>query len=216
MTSWPSRARSGRVAGFAAAVALVAASVLVVADSAAAHDELLSTDPPGGATVDELPEQITLTFSAKVVTELGGNDVQVTDASGAALADGDPVITDNVVTQPLTAGGTGAISVAWRVVSEDGHPVSGQFSFTVADRAPTPAPTPTTSTGTSTGTDPSATSQATPEPSATPVAAASPANPLPWIVLGVVLIAAVAGVVYLLVSRGRQRPGSPAGPTPDR
>lgn len=209
VTSSASPTLPRRVAGLAAAVALIAASVLVVAAPASAHDELLSTSPADGATVDALPEQITLTFSAAIETDLGGNQVQVTDASGAALADGAPVITDNVVTQQLTPVGAGVVSVAWRVVSEDGHPVSGEFSFTVAGAA---SSIPTASTGAA----PTATQQVTPSPAATPAAAVSPPSPVPWIVLGAVLIAAAAGVVYLLISRGRQPPGPRAGQSTDR
>lgn len=178
-------------------VAVAVVAVFAPAAPAFAHDELSSTDPADGTTLDTLPAQLTLTFSGTVSADLGGNQVSVMDAAGTSLADGDPVVADNVMTQPLAGDATGAVTVVWRIVSEDGHPISGQFSFTVADAAsgsPTRQPTPAAS------------------PAATP-AAAQQASPVPWIVLGAALIAALAGVVYLLVSRGR-RP--PAGSEPDR
>lgn len=184
-------------------VAVAFATLFAPAAPAIAHDELLSTDPADGATLDALPAQLTLTFSGTVSADLGGNQVMVTDGAGMSLADGDPVVTDNIMTQPLTGDASGVVTVAWRIVSADGHPVTGQFAFTVAEAgsaSPGPQSTPA----------PSAT--AFPTPRAAP-AASQQASPVPWIVLGAAVIAAAGGVVYLLVSRGR-RP--PAGPHPDR
>lgn len=185
------------------ALAVTAASVALVASPAAAHDELLSTDPANGTTVATLPAQITLTFSASVLAGETGNEVQVTDASGASLTDGAPVIADNVVTQALTGSASGAVQVLWRVVSQDGHPVSGELAFTV--------------TGAST---PSTTASSTPAATITPKASASPApttpattaptasddgtSPTVWIIGGAIAIAALAVIVYLLTKRSRQ------------
>ena len=189
-----------RLAALGAVLAMTVAAVLATAGPAAAHAALVSTDPADGTTLGALPAQITLTFDDTIVADLGGNQVQVTDATGAALTDGDPVVQDNIVTQALTGAASGPITVAWRVVSDDGHPVSGGFSFTV-----TAPPTPTATR--------TAASTPTPEPTPTPVVTAVPAaaqaSPVPWIVLGAVLIAAIGGVVYLLVSRSRRRPGGP-------
>ncbi len=191
-----------RLAALGAVLAMTVAAVLATAGPAAAHAALVSTDPADGTTLGALPAQITLTFDDTIVADLGGNQVQVTDATGAALTDGDPVVQDNIVTQALTGAASGPITVAWRVVSDDGHPVSGGFSFTVtAPPTPTATPTPTTTR--------TAVSTPTPTPVVTGVPAAGQASPVPWIVLGAVLIAAIGGVVYLLVSRSRRRPGGP-------
>lgn len=198
-----------------AALVLTTLGVLASAGPAAAHDELIGSDPADGATVEAMPAQITLTFSGPVLADLGGNEVQVTDAAGAALDAGDPVVQDNVVTQALTASASGVVTVAWRVVSEDGHPVSGGFAFTVA-AAPSPTPTPTTPTATPATPGPSPTPEPTPSPATSPVPAADQASPVPWIVLGAAVIAAAGGIVYLLVARGRRPPTGPAGGGADR
>lgn len=188
-----------------AAAALMAAG----ASSAAAHDELIGTDPAADSTLDASPSQLTLTFSANIASDAGASEVQVTDAAGTALA-GEPVVQDNVLTVPLTAEASGAVTVLWKVVSSDGHPISGEFGFTVTPATtPTPTPTPT----------PSPTETTTPEP--TPSPSAAPADSTfgevwPWVVGGIVVIALGGAVVYLLVSRARRekalaaRPG--AGP----
>ena len=194
------------LAGLAAAFALAAASLLVTASPAAAHDELIGSDPQTGATVDALPAELTLTYSANIAPDAGASEVQVTDAAGTALQDGAPVVQDNVLTQTLTGEASGAVTVLWKVVSSDGHPISGEFTFTVAG-APTPTPTATTEpTQTS---EPSEPAEPTPAETAVPVpgddAGASSPVVWPWIVGGIVVLAIAAGVAYLVASRARRQ-----------
>ncbi|MCP2637157.1 copper resistance protein CopC [Microbacterium sp. HD4P20] len=205
------------------AVALVATAllaligVLVTASPAAAHDELLGSDPAADSTVDALPAELTLTFSGVIGAEDGASEVQVTDAEGTTLTDGTPTAQDNVLTQPLAAEGlggeaSGPITVLWKVVSSDGHPISGEFSFTVA-RDPSPDPTATSEPA------PAPTATAEPSPTATPEATPSTApvpdegsNVLPWVIVGVVAVAVLGAVTYLLVSRSRRERALAEGP----
>lgn len=196
--------RFARVLASAAAAGLIAVSVLLAAGPANAHDELLSSDPAADATVEELPEQLTLTFTGALTTDAGASEVAVTDAAGTSLVGGDPVIADAVLTQPLEGEASGAITVLWKVVSSDGHPISGAYSFTVTG-APTPTPTST----------PTPTETTSPSPSEEPTGTATPTPPpadedstfgdvWPW-VIGGILVAAIGGaVVYLLTSRARR------------
>ena len=129
-------------------VGLLAAIGIVFAGAPAwAHDELIGSDPAVGAQVDALPAEITLTFSGVLLDEPGATDVVVTDAAGTDLTSGDPVIDGTRLTQQLSGSAAGEVTVIWRVVSSDGHPVSDQFTFTVAgDAAVAPtgsAPSPT-------------------------------------------------------------------------
>ncbi|MDR7113329.1 methionine-rich copper-binding protein CopC [Microbacterium trichothecenolyticum] len=189
-----------RVWAFLAALLVALGVVLATASPAHAHDELLGSDPAQGSTLDALPAQLTLTFSAEIADDAGASVVEVTDASGTALADGTPTVQDNVLTQPLTGEASGAVTVLWKVVSSDGHPISGEFSFTVAG-APTPTesatPTPTETAA------PTASAEPTPTVTSEP-AASEGATALPWIIAGVLALALIAAVVYLLVSRSRR------------
>jgi methionine-rich copper-binding protein CopC len=194
----------GRALAAAAAALLIAAGGLLIASPASAHDELISTDPVADAALDALPAQLTLTFSGDIATDPGASEVQVTDAAGTQLAEGEPQVEGTVVTQPLAGAASGAVTVLWKVVSSDGHPISGEFGFTVPTAAPpTPTDTPT----------PSATpsESASEEPTATPTETADPVEPtsddasaLPWILLGVLAVAVLGAIVYLLVSRSRR------------
>ncbi|WP_158562898.1 copper resistance CopC family protein [Marinitenerispora sediminis] len=124
--------------GLLAAV-LVAAGMLATAPPAHAHDRLLSSTPEDGAHLDTAPAAIALTFSAEVM-EIGAA-VAVLDSSSQPVAEGDAVIDGADVTQPLAADlPDGGYAVRWRVVSSDGHPISGSFTFTVGDPSATPPP----------------------------------------------------------------------------
>lgn len=114
-----------------AVIATVAAGValLTAPAPALAHAALLDTSPAAGSVVTTLTTEITLTFSEPVRAQFSA--VAVTGSDGVAYATGDPSVQDNVLRQPVHPLRSGDYEVAWRVVSLDGHPVSGTFSFTV-------------------------------------------------------------------------------------
>ena len=210
--------RPGRTVASIAAALLVAASALFIAAPAQAHDELLSSDPAPGSTADALPGLLTLTFSGVLATDPGASEVAVTDAAGTSLTDGAPVVADTVLTQQLAGEASGVVTVLWKVVSSDGHPISGEYSFTVIAPAPVDTPTPIPT--------PSETLAPTQEPTAEATATV-PEDPnmeaidtRPWFIGALLLLLAVAGaVMYLLVSRARREaalgtgPDSPADPS---
>lgn len=125
------------------AAATAAAALLALPAPAWAHDTLISSDPADGAQMDEAPEEIELTFSGDLQDV--GTAVQVTDSSGADVTDGDPVLNGPTVAQAVTppgepAGGTDGgteetYTVVWRVVSSDGHPIEGTFTYDVGQGA---------------------------------------------------------------------------------
>lgn len=130
--------------------ALLAAAVLLPAlvlgaAPAWAHAGLVDSDPADGARLDAAPRSVTLSFNediqqpAYVVVRAGGREV----AQGEAQVDG-PRVTQSV---PPDAPG-GRWSVAFRVVSTDGHPVTGEVDFAV-DAAPQegPSASPTSAAG---------------------------------------------------------------------
>ncbi|WP_336633126.1 MULTISPECIES: copper resistance CopC family protein [unclassified Microbacterium] len=148
----PRRPRSpvemlARAGAIVAATLAVLVGTFMTAAPASAHDELIGAEPAAQSQVDAPPDELVLTFSGVLLDQPGTTEVVVTDAAGTDLTDGDPVLSGTRLTQPLTpTAQPGAVTVVWRVVSSDGHPVSGQYTFTVggdADGAPTPAASPT-------------------------------------------------------------------------
>lgn len=112
----------------ASLAALLAALLLTAPSTAVAHDELSGTDPEDGASI-EAPAEVTLDFTG-AIADIGAA-VQVTGPDGAAV-EGAPVVDGPQVVQDLVDDlPDGDYEVAWRVTSEDGHPISGTFGFTV-------------------------------------------------------------------------------------
>lgn len=132
--------------------ALTSVAVVVPATTASAHDQLIGNEPEDGATV-EAPDSVELTFSG-AIGDLG-TQVAVTGPDGRSVVEGDPQVDGAVVEQDLVDDlPAGDYAVVWRVTSEDGHPISGDFSFSVeedAGGAAAPA-TEEASTGTADGT----------------------------------------------------------------
>jgi hypothetical protein len=109
-----------------------------------------------------VPREVSLTFSASIGEQFA--QVAVVAADGTAYQAGPPVVRGDTVTQRLDGvPAQGQLSVNYRVVSSDGHPVSGSVPFTV-DAAAEPSPTAEPAGPTATPT-----AAATPEPeTATP------------------------------------------------
>jgi copper transport protein len=101
---------------------------------AGAHAELLSTEPAAGEHLATAPDQVVLHFSEAV--NLGDDLVRVLDSAGDEVDAGDPVHLNgerSSVALPLPSLEDGGYVVSWRVISSDGHPVGGAFTFRVGD-----------------------------------------------------------------------------------
>ncbi|WP_219466683.1 copper resistance CopC family protein, partial [Nonomuraea rhizosphaerae] len=112
-------------------VLLLACSGMGVALPASAHNVLVGSDPRDGTTLSASPARITLLFDQ--VVRQGYAQVGVTGADGASWAAGTAVVAAekvSVAVRPLPAGG--AYVVGYRILSADGHPVSGKISFSLA------------------------------------------------------------------------------------
>ncbi len=122
------------------------AALLTVAPAlaASAHDELLFSSPESGERLESAPSEVDLRFSADVLTI--GAAVIVIDAAGRDWTVAEPDIEGGIVRVALEEGMPDAgYELRWRVVSSDGHPISGLVPFTIGDGAPlarTVAPTP--------------------------------------------------------------------------
>jgi copper transport protein len=105
---------------------------VVTAGPAAAHAELVSTDPAEGARLESVPAQVTLEFSEGV--SLGAGYARVLASDGARVDTGAAAVDGRVLTVPLRAGlPDDGYLVTYRVVSADSHPISGAYSFVVGD-----------------------------------------------------------------------------------
>ena len=108
-----------------------------------AHASLVSIAPADGAQLSTGPTQIQLTFDDTIASQFAR--VRLT-RDDAVVDTAPPTVAGTVVTAAVTEkAGPGAYRIAWQVASDDGHPVSGEASFTVTGSAAgsTPRVTPT-------------------------------------------------------------------------
>jgi copper transport protein len=112
---------------------VLVALVLAPASPAGAHAELSSTDPTDGAVLETAPSEVTLRFTEGVTVRPDGVRVLDRDAErvDGGIAEASDAVVVAPIDQPLPPGG---YVVAWRVVSADGHPVRGAFTFSVGTR----------------------------------------------------------------------------------
>jgi methionine-rich copper-binding protein CopC len=178
-----------------AAVGLVATLALLLGASPAfAHAEFESSDPADGASLATGPSTISVTFSDTM--QQGFNELTVIGPDGTThyengevLADGDTV---SVGVNPL--GPAGRYQIGYRVLSDDGHPVSGSVAFTLT------APGPAAAQLASSAAAAPAPADAAPAPVAQQDTGSGGSPVWPWIV-GAVLVA--AGVfVAMRLGRG--------------
>jgi methionine-rich copper-binding protein CopC len=114
---------------------LTGLALLLGAGTAFAHDVLTASDPANGSSLATGPSKVTLTFDLPVkeyfstITVLGpdGNHYE----AGPSAVDGNTV---SAPVQPL--GPAGGYTVGYRIVSDDGHPVSGSVRFTLSTAGP--------------------------------------------------------------------------------
>lgn len=118
-------------------LAVAALGVLVTAAPASAHAELESTDPGQSAVLATSPRQVVLHFGEPVEIEFGS--LRVFTAAGRRVDEGGahhPAGEASAVAVGLPAHlPVGTYVVAWRVVSDDSHPVHGGFVFSVGTAA---------------------------------------------------------------------------------
>lgn len=113
---------------------LIAASLILAATAAPAiaHTKLISSDPAAGSLVEVWPAEISLTFDEDLIT-VGGeksNFLVVNNAAGDQISADDEVLTGSQIKVSLDPNTIkGPVLVYYRVVSADGHPVEGEYTF---------------------------------------------------------------------------------------
>jgi copper transport protein len=118
---------------------LVAAAALALPASAWAHAALLQTIPEASRTIDRAPTEVRLRYSEPIEARFA--IVSVTDAAGHDVTSGEPASdpgSPQTLVTPLKHVPEGWYLVFWRVISADGHPVRGAFTFAVGPNAGPP------------------------------------------------------------------------------
>lgn len=128
-----------------AAVFLLTGFAFLLGTPASAHSVLLSSTPGANAAIAAAPAEVALQFNEPL--ESGFTELVVLGPDGGSHWEGGPPsIVDGKVSAPLRAlGPAGSYTIRYRVISADGHPVSGAVPFTLTvagsgTAAPAPAP----------------------------------------------------------------------------
>jgi len=120
--------------GYLTKVLALSLAFLVAAPfSAYAHTALISSNPADKATVEAMPTEISLTFNEALMS-LGGKQLSkfnVHDPKHHELKLGKFKVTDATISATIKPENfkAGTYKVYYRVISADGHPVSGIISF---------------------------------------------------------------------------------------
>ena len=106
-------------------------SVLAVS-SASAHGELVDSYPLQFANVNPIPTQVWLQFDGDLQSIDGEtiNTLEVEDSTGLVVSYGDAIIDGGRISTKISGQSVaGVFTVRYRIVSQDGHPVDGEYTF---------------------------------------------------------------------------------------
>ena len=181
------------------ALLLLAGSLsMALAESAAAHADVVSTTPASNARVDSAPSEAVVEFDSRLMSM--GAAMVVRDDNARTISQGLPVIDGRRISIALDGdAGSGRYTVAFRAVSEDGHTITSSYTYVVNGAVPTAVPSGQPGIPTATGAG------------VTPATSAGGVSPIVWIV-ALLLMVFVSGLVLLVRYRsgGRHR-NSPEG-----
>jgi copper transport protein len=135
--------RPARRLGLLALAAVLGGVWLVAAGTpAGAHALLSESDPAAGASLEQAPRRVVLSFTER--PEPGLSSIQVLDTGGGQVQQGEAAPVEGAPLQFAVGLGDlaeGTYTVSWRVVSkDDGHVTAGTFTFGVGVPAPIATP----------------------------------------------------------------------------
>ena len=113
---------------------LLVFAAIFLAAPAFAHSNLVTANPGANATLVEMPNEVRLEFNEDLllVGDLNPNKVEVVDSEGN-LVSGAISVDKQYISAPIDPGtAPGKFTVKYRVTSADGHPIEGEYGFSVA------------------------------------------------------------------------------------
>ncbi|MGA5300999.1 copper resistance CopC family protein [Nucisporomicrobium flavum] len=183
-----------RILRFLTAAVVAAVVAVSAAGPAEAHNAMVEAVPAKNAVLKKAPKGVELRF----LQELDDRflTIVVTGPDKQKIATGTPEADGKVGSVAFTdALPNGGYTVAYRVVSRDGHPVQGSYAFSVRDPAEQTRPAEPVA--------PSPAALASASPAVVPVALAEDEGMPWWPVAAVAAGVVLAGAGALLVARRR-------------
>jgi methionine-rich copper-binding protein CopC len=117
-------------AGAASVVALVLLAVAGSAAPASAHNSVIDEGPAAESTVTEDPGEVWVETNDVLLDIEGATALDVVGPDGRHYATACPSVDGAIASVAAELGPAGEYTVAYRVVSADGHPITGDHTFT--------------------------------------------------------------------------------------
>lgn len=179
----------------------ILSSLVLSSAPASAHASQVGSSPAADEVLTAAPSEVRIDFDSGLL-DMGAALVVRNEAKESITA-GPTVVGDRILAVPVDPEApAGTYTVAFRVVSADGHTVEGSFNYTIEEVTPS-VEADANSTASQVPDDPTAEPAASPvsEPTPTPTAAPEEGGPaLPLLLfggVGVVLILGIAGALLL-------------------
>jgi|GEM_PF-2638079 len=125
---------------------LIAVSILgllfLPSSPAFAHAQISATSPIQYSAVSEVPSEVSIEFDGNLtqIEDLSINVLKVFNSQGIQIDDGKTLVGGAKLTIGVKdRSGSGTFRVIYRVVSEDGHPITDEFTFEVTGNSASPA-----------------------------------------------------------------------------
>lgn len=116
-------------------ISLISLAVLLVPVNANAHAGVVSTSPSQDQVLNEMPSEISITFSEELLTIAGQavNTLSLTAFDGPPVEISEITVSGTQISAVVPAGeyAPGVYEVVYRIVSADGHKVSDSFTFSL-------------------------------------------------------------------------------------
>jgi methionine-rich copper-binding protein CopC len=104
---------------------------LLVGPAATAHDDVIDQIPAPGSQVEAGLVDIRLDFSNELLDIGSGAEIVVTAPDGSLAPATCAALNGTLASAQTDLDQAGTYTVAWRVVSSDGHPIEGSYNFEI-------------------------------------------------------------------------------------
>jgi methionine-rich copper-binding protein CopC len=114
-------------------MALSLMGTLLLAPSASSHDLLLDINPAAGAVLTDGRFDAKLTFNNPLLVVAGESNAQLATRPVGSIdwTEHEVSVSDRALTARVVLTQAGEYDLRWKVVSSDGHPISGTSTFTL-------------------------------------------------------------------------------------
>src|SRR5437667_5172 len=109
----------------------LALAVTLLPATARAHATLLKSEPAPGAVLQTSPSEVRLRFNEEVLPGMSSLILILADGTERNLRGANDPYNVHILTSPLPHLPPGGYAIKWSVISADGHPLSGSYSFFV-------------------------------------------------------------------------------------